>query len=398
MPVATQVLSRTDLPRDPAYGDPGRLGETRLVPPASIGRTVLVLGGALAASLALTGWLGSGRAESFTGYLQAETATLSAARSGRMIELLIAEGQPVEPGAAVAMLLDEDATARVAEQTRKVAALVAELARAQAEADVDTAWRLKAIESEILQTRLQSAEYLKQKLQHELEGLAWSEFAAGGLAQAGGAGKGFEPIVFERWLPEEARLRALLRQDAARNAIEVHQAQAELCDERLLQLEELQAKLPEEIHRASGVEEVASRLAEAREELARLEALEAKFPLASSAYGILGTFRRGVGQAIRAGEPVVEVFDGQRSHLTVQVPSQRAPDYAPGTDVSLLFPGGEGRSGRVASVQPQAVRPQDAGLLFAGEDALVSVRIEPTGKLWPASPVGSAVRVTVRER
>src|SRR5690606_34857399 len=118
----------------------------------------------------------------------------------------------------VAQLVDEGAAERVAERRKAVEALEAELARARARAEVDTKWRLKSIESELLETRLRAAEYLQRKLQCEMECFAWNEFSSGALASRGGLATlgEFESVVFERPLPEESRLQALLRQDAAR--------------------------------------------------------------------------------------------------------------------------------------------------------------------------------------
>lgn len=400
MSVSAPVDSRCDeRPASPG-GEGEHVVHRRFAPPASLPRTLLILGGALAASFTLTTLLEGSRPAALTGYVQAETATLSSERDGRVVEWLVAEGDAVEAGTPVAQLVDEDAAERVARHRKAVAALEAELARARARAEVDTRWRLKSIEAEALETRLRAADYLQRKLQSEMESFAWNEFSTGGLASRDGlAALGeFESVVFERAVPETTRLQALLRQDAARNAVEVHQAQMDLCEARLRALAELEAKLPGEILKAAGVDEIELRLTEARVELARAEAVPVTFPLLSSAYGMLGTVRRQPGEVVAAEAPLVEVYDVARSHLVVQVPSRDLAKYAPDTEVELLFPGGERRTGRVESLRPEAIHPREAGLLFGGEDALASIRVKPTGKLWPAVPVGAAVKVTVRSR
>ncbi|MEX0717528.1 MAG: hypothetical protein WD066_13125 [Planctomycetaceae bacterium] len=400
MSVSAPIDPRCDERNASHVGEGEPIGQRRIAPPASRTRTSLILGGALAASFLITSLLESGRPEPLTGYLRAETARLSSEREVRLVEWLVAEGETVEAGTPVAKLVDEGAAERVAPNRKAVAALEAELARARARAEVDTKWRLKSIESEVLETRLRAAEYLQKKLQREMESFAWNEFSSGGLASRGGLGTlgEFESVVFERQVPEATRLQALLRQDAARNAVEVHQAQMDLCEARLRSLEELEAKLPAEILKACGVDEIELRLTEARAELTRVEAVPTTFPLVSSAYGVLGTVLRQAGEVATAGTPLVEVYDVAQSHLVLPVPSRDAPQYAPGIDVELLFPGGERRTGRVESVRPEAIHPREAGLLFGGDDALASVRVKPTGKLWPVVPIGAAVHVTIRER
>lgn len=396
------AITQIDAPAG-APSDATTAAETapRIVPPATPRRVLLVLGAAFAISYGITQYLGGAQDEPVTGYLRTATTTVVSPREGRLVELLAREGERVEAGTPIAMLVDDRAAERIAERKRAVAALEAELARVRARADVEIAWRMRTIEAELLQTRLQAAEFLQQKLQHELESLAWSELSTGALASSaatgpfGGIGE-FESVVFERQLPEEARLRAILRQDAARSAAEVYQVQAELCDARLQTLESLKAALPDEVRRACGVEEVELRLAEARAELAAAEKLSARFPLVATGYGVLGGFQWRPGDAVPAGSAVVEVHDVARPHVLLPVPSQDAPRFAAGSEVELVFPGGVERRGRVESVRPEAVSPRDAGLLFGGDDSLVTLLVTPVKKLWPETPVGAAVRVTVR--
>ena len=73
------------------------------------------------------------------------------------------------------------------------------------------------------------------------------------------------------------------------------------------------------------------------------------------------------------------------------VPSSQITEFTVGRELDLMFPGKQERTGKVLSVAPQA-EPHDIVTSTAG-DAMVIVRVEQSGKLWPEVPLGSHVKV-----
>lgn len=363
-------------------------------PPAPWGRTLVLIVLTAAASYHLTQAMEQGGAVRYAGRLRAESATLTAAHAGRIEQWLVAPGDEAAYRQPLLVLADDGLAERVARQRLEHAALLAEWKQAQARAEVDLAWRLKELESEILATQLRTADFLKEQFNQQMEGVAWREFVGpcgeGGDEPAASRGA-FQPVFYEVGTPDEARVRALLRQEAALNAAETFAAQIKLCEQRLAELAQLKRDLPEHVRRAAGVDVAELRLKRCEAELQALQDQQARLSLDSPAGGIVGEFQKRAGEEVAAGDPIVVILDHDRRYITVDVPSREVPALAVGTRVALFFPGGHERAGRVKQVAPHTTA-EDA----SGSDALVRVRIEPAGKLWPTAPIGSAVEVSPR--
>ena len=102
----------------------------------------------------------------------------------------------------------------------------------------------------------------------------------------------------------------------------------------------------------------------------------------------MGRLTAGTGAVAEAGEPLTAVRDDARPYVAAQVPTGRLSRFAAGADVTVAF--GEddrrdGYRGRVVSVGPEA------------GDGLATVRILPTGPLWPDLPEGAACEVRPAE-
>lgn len=351
----------------------------------------LIIGGGVTVVLART-------ANNATlGYLEAESAEVSAGVSGRIEEVAVAEGARVEPGQKLFVVVDEALESQIAELKKRVDILHRELDQAKAKADLDLKWRMKELESEILQTRLKSAGLLQARLDQEMQQFAWSDYLKDSLLDQEGLFKlaSTESIIYPLIVPnppqKESRVRALLQQEAARNAQEVSQAQVELCDARLKELEALKNDLPAQIARSQGVQLAEARLAEATEELSRTESRPRSVDVKASMHGTVGIYKKGKGERVAAGESIVTLLDEERRYLSVQVPSRKAPQFPTGSTVALEFPGGHSRTGRVGTAPPQAL--VSAANMTTLQDSVVPLRIEPVQKLWPELPIGTAVEV-----
>ena len=163
-----------------------------------------------------------------------------------------------------------------------------------------------------------------------------------------------------------------------------------MCDQRLAELRQLSARLPYKVKQAAGLERARNTLQAAEQELTRLEMQPQRVTLSAPAYGVVGVFRQAVGSSVVRGETIVELLDLDRPFLIAKVPSAQLHRFAQGTEVTLQFPGDVKRSGRVTSIPPQTNTE-----FTSPDDVPIAVRIDPTGKLWPRVPVGSAVEVVV---
>lgn len=358
--------------------------------PAPPGRALVVLLVALGCGAALASWIDASQSHVYVGHMKAITTSVASDRDGRIERIIAEEGTTVEIGDPLVILADIDGDAQLRSARRDVNVLRAELERRRAGAAVDLTWRLKEIEAELLETRLKLARYLQTKYDHEVRQQAWGQVLEKGdvpvaAGRSDASGNELKSTAIQAASHGESRTRALLQQETARNAGEVAAAQVELCEQRLAELKKLKVDLSENVANAAGVAAAKERLAAAEAELKRLEANQSMRALKSPAYGVVGTYRRNLGDAASAGEPIVEILDNDRRYVAVSVPSRQLFRFSEESAVELEFPGGVERKGRVSRIPLQTV--QAAG----DEKAAVLVRVEPIGRLWPIVPVGSEV-------
>ncbi len=362
--------------------------------PAHPGRTIAIIALALVVSTAITSWIGSSDSQHYTGQVLAHVVPITVPTDCRIIEITAEAGTWVEPGTEIARLSDEKLAAEQQIQQNTIAALEAELEQARAQATVELQWRLAELDAEILETRLKSAGLVKEQFASQVDAMAWRDFVEEFDAFTPSASR--DQIVTllteKKLLDGERRTRAMLLQASARNAIEVYTTQISLCDDRLTELHKLKRELPENVERAAGVDEIQLRLDIARAELQKFEGRTEELSVRASAYGTVGTFRRGAGETAAAGETLVELLDDDRRYISVRVPSRSLPDFPLGSEVKVVFPGDEERTGVIKSIAPQALAVETP----EGE-SLAELIIEPSGMLWPQKLiVGSSVTVNGR--
>ena len=347
---------------------------------------------ALIAGIAAAWGLTRRSAPTFAGRIEARTTCVTAQRSGIVIELLAREGDCVTLGDPLVSLADGELQAEIARQQEEITTRTSELQQAQALADVDLAWRIKELDADIAEAQLRSADYLKEKFNHELEQSMWNDVLAEHETVMFDQGDNvFKSIVLKSRLPSEQRLNAALRQETASNAVEVSAAQVEICEQRLAVLRQLKEELPQRIREKAGVSVVERRLAESQAELERLQSRETQLTIESPAVGTVGVFRRQPGDQLQPGDSIVELLDDAQRWLVVDVPSTEITRFAPESKLEVTFPGGQTREGRVIHIAPQT-RP-DAN----GTEAVVTVRAEQIGRLWPTVPIGSRVEVRLAD-
>ena len=361
--------------------------------PAASGRVLLLLVAAIGAGVTISLVVETPGAW-HAGYVQARSRTISAIRDARIIKILVKPGQLVYPGEPLLELTDHNLEQTFRDSEREVAELEAALTQAQAQAKVELSWRLKNLEADIFDTRLTAARLQQEKFSREVEKIASEEL----LKRASGDVPAELPIGIIRRidgsshsLSASERLELQLKMNHAENALEVAQAQEELCDKQLARLETLKQELPAQIEESVGVKVAEARLAMARADLERLAVQLDALTVVATAAGTVGVLQKRAGDHVLAGEPIVELFDEKQPFILAPVPSTELADFRPGTEVRLSFSGNVDRRGTVRTIPPQAGASPGATVV-----SRVSVHIEPEGRGWPDVPFGSTVEVRTK--
>jgi len=353
---------------------------------------------ALVAGVMVAVALERSRYEVLGGYYQAGISVVTAGRDARIARVLVQPGMQVKLGQPLVLLEDDQLQRQMLRLRSDVQTLQAELEQTEAQYLVELEWRKKALQTEILDLKLRSAQYLKQQFSDQVESIAWEEALQNleGTASLDTA----VAVELQRSLGdeptrEERRIRAMLRQEAAINAREVSTVQLELCNERVKQLEGLEAQLPERIRRTMGLDLIRAKLSDAEAELLRLEGERRLLTLTARTPGVVGVFQKRAGEHVRADDPIVQLLDSDVPYVVLQVPSTRLADFATGQEVELRFPGGEVGQGKIDRVAPQTSPVPVGNCLLS--DSLLAATIVPQGKTWPQSiPVGTSVQIRRR--
>jgi multidrug resistance efflux pump len=351
----------------------------------------------LAAGIGAAKWLEGRGSVLYGGSLQSRTTSITAERTTRIQEILVAAGQRIVPGDKLFQLTDDRLLSQIVDKQRELVELEADLKRVEALADVELEWRRRELNGEIFQTQMKVSSLSQERTAKQVEQLAWQDRlkslqADGSGTELAGVILPVRSVILDSPFSDERRLQAMLREDAAAVAAEALSSQLALCEQQLQRLRKLDQDLPVKVRTSVGVELVETRLARSREELAAFEKERESLTVISPAHGIVGTIHHRTGDQVSAGDPVIELLDDERRHLIAYIPSTAATRLRPGTKVALVFPGSQNRIGLVAAIPPHAI-PADHGR--PSDDSQVAVKVEPAGKLWPRLPVGSRVQVHV---
>jgi multidrug resistance efflux pump len=355
----------------------------------TLGRLLVCGGGAWLLGIALTQWLGQPAADAVYGTLQAKSISVAAARPAQLAELFVKPGQTVEPDAPLFRLADDRLASRLAAKRREMVELAAEVKRVEAAAEVDLDWRRRELQNEAFDTQLKATEYLQARVHQQVEQIAWKEQLTGLDWWLGDAASdtAVQPIAFAAEAPNLARLQALLKADEVAGSLEANAAQLALCERKLTELAELEARLTEKVRISVGVDVAKAKLERAEDELKALEDQEQALTIRSPGYGAVGGLTVQVGDLLTAGQCVIELLDDDQRFLMANVPSASIERFHVGGKVTARFPQGQRFEGTIVDIPPQA---QAAN---AGQDATIPVRIAPSGKLWPKLPIGSRVSI-----
>ena len=186
------------------------------------------------------------------------------------------------------------------------------------------------------------------------------------------------------------QLGVMIERGRIENDLDTKQARIALSESRLSRLQAGQKQLPEKVYAALGLPAMEEQLANARERVSELQYTDSTQVVSSPIYGMAGLVQVNVSDDVQQGYTLLRIFDRSHESVEVELPSCLAPELSVDREVSLTFPGGELRSGRIEAIPPQVTRAANAD----GESQ-IAVTVRPSGRVWPTLPIGTTVSVSL---
>lgn len=359
----------------------------------SVVRAAIAVTVALTLSVLATAFVATSTDDRYAGTLMTGSVLITSPATGEFETLDVASGEIVLPERELFLVTDEERDQRILEARNRVGRIQSQLAAAQATARVRSEEQLASINSEVFDTEMHLADFLRLHFQHKFEVTAWTDYLDPGDALASSE---TPPIDLEsailRRHPDsgEARIRAIISRATSENEVESLEAKISLCESRLSSLQKQRDKIVEANRVSLGIATILDQLSVAQVELAELESSPAEHIVVSPAFGMTGLIRRETGDHVNKGDVLLELFDRDDEFVRIEFPSRVAAQLRKGTRVTLEFPGDEQRLGEIDDVPPQVTSPAD------GEqtDSRIAVRVVPCGRAWPTVPVGSTVHAS----
>ena len=156
----------------------------------------------------------------------------------------------------------------------------------------------------------------------------------------------------------------------------------------IARLQSVRSELPARVDAATVVTAARARRDSLLNELQSLKTTSPEIRVASPVYGIVGQVRGRAGTQVAARDVILKILHTDRRCVLVQVPTPRVHELSMGEEVELKFPGNQTYHGKVAEL------PLMADEHDGRTETTSLVRIEPTGRLWPAVPIGCQIEVT----
>ena len=371
---------------------PGDLSPTTTQPSSSfLIRKGIYIGLALIAGTGVARLLEYAGEHPYPGALRSRVTLVSSNCLAQVRDVSVKAGQTLSPGDSLVQLVDSKLEDRIISKRREIAELEAEMIRVKIAAEVDLAWRRRELESEVFETQLKETALTQERLNKQVEQLAWKDYLAcvDVLISPIGAATDdpFRSLTKELQLPDERRLQSMLREDAAAASAETLSIQITLCQERLARLAALEKNLEQKIRAGSGVDVIEAKLKGAQLELAALEGQSKDLIVRSPTYGTVGDVKVNTGDQIPGGGALVEIMDDVQRHVVAEVPPGTAAKLQHGSKVTLVFPENDRRIGIIAEI------PSQVTMSTGHPSPFVAVKIEPAGKVWPKLAIGANVKV-----
>ena len=403
--------------------------------PASFIRTLSLLSCAVVGGCLLVYWLSLQKSQPLPGTLSADITSLRVPAESRLIAAHVRAGDEVFSGDALLTLEKTEHLAMISVQEHRVRELERELEKSEAQASLDLEWRTRELDRELSDVRTRAhliqevnrtpaIPYKSASADASNETLARSGDKPGAIPAtpvsrrrvanrksaktapvpnrmifvSGASGESSIeldrsaaisiPLPRPRTIaPEQPQMVLAAGSASAEGMLSV---EARSVEQRLARLEELRVLLPDQVRRAAGVEGLRVQLDEATQRLTTMQTLNREVDVVCPAYGKVGQVRYRTGDKMSDGEVMLKILHTDRRFVMLYVPTRRLDEVEPGMTVSLNFPGNEKCQGRITNL------PMLAETQLSGGPSLVSVRVEPVGRLWPEIPIGSQIDVALR--
>ena len=318
------------------------------------------------------------------------SVTIASPATGNIEPLEFASGEIIIRGRELFLVTDEELEQRTLSAQKRVHELEFRLAAAEATAKMRSDELLASVNSELFDTEMRLADFLRKHFQHKFEVTAWSDYLD---PQDALVSTVTPPINLESTImgrnrdSAEARIRAIISRANSENEVDSLEAKIGICDRRIKSLRNRTEEIVESVEISLGIGRLREQLQQATAEFASQQEEVAEHLVVSPAYGMTGLIQHRTGDRVHKGDVLLEVFDRDDEFVRVDFPSRLATPLRRGTPVSLIFPGDKTREGQIDEVPPQVTSPAQ------GEetDSRIAVRVIPRGQAWPTLPVGSTV-------
>ena len=358
--------------------------------PAPLRRTLAIVGFALVASTVLTLTVASPKREKFQGHLFAEKAVLKAPTDGKITAMNVRAGLTVIPNLEAFVIGKPNLKAQQLTVEKELQRLEADLCSARAKAQVESAKVVDLLESQIFALEDALSIHIAERYLEKMRAKAWGDNKSflEALASNEFPLVGVKPLSSDA-LDAHSETTALLKQAEAENKDETLHARIDLCQKRLTALRLRHRELPKQYEVAARVPQIQQALNTALAREATLKSAASQESVKVPCFGITGHVDRQIGDEVKFGDVLVEVFDRDREYLEASIPSRFAATLKPGDTVQVYFPDHQDREGQIESIPSQTHQSQTG-------EAEIRVRILPVGKVWPYLPIGSAVQVSLK--
>lgn len=373
--------------------------------PASLLRTAIVLCLSLMLGMLFVHWLQLREARTFSGNVYAQSATIKATRDAEVGRVFVADGDIVETQQDVVVLRDDSLKQLIVEKRREVEKLARELDNAVAKSEMDLKWKLHGLDKEILENRLIAA----NKLQTVSLKTADSSFADGRFKEVSHRRftsdadedkvrieeEEYRPLIYFRPDNEgdDAVKAVIVRRVAPapkKTEPTVSPERRRLCEARIQELQSMKDGLAQRIRQATGIDVCETRHAHALAELNEYEQQPTEFALKTTRAGTVTQVMQAAGSRVRKGDSLIQIMDPAMRFIVVKVPAKDVGRFEAGREVDVIFSGDHKRTARIEPIPFEVATASHSG------EPVVSVTLVPSGRLWPAVPIGAGVEVRAR--
>lgn len=397
--------------------------------PASLISTISLLACAMLFSCLVVYWFSVRSDQPLRGVLSADITSIRVPAESRLVASHVKAGDEVFSGDKMLTLEKTEHLTLISVQKGRVQELQQELHRAEAQASLDLEWRMREVDRELSDVRTR-AQLIREVKRNPIEPFRSASVntdfrpsgtriaarpvsnarfyeappktqrraQANGILFIGASGDSSigsvprpkslsipAPVVVQPSLQPEQRM-VLASEAASEGVLSVEARSVEM---RLARLEELRQVLPKQVQRAAGVEGIRVQFQDAQRRLDDMQTLSRDIAVICPGYGKVGQVQYRPGDTMSSGEVMLKILHTERRYVMLNIPTRRVNEIEPGTPVELIFPGNGRFRGKVANL------PMLADMSSNGR-SLATVRVEPSGRLWPEIPIGSEIDVVIK--